>query len=167
MNFSTRMTKTVAVGLLASMAMLTIAPLAEAGNKRHRHSRYKGVSCESSHRVHRSQWRVVHDRHSHAAPVIAGVLGGIILGTAISNARTEPVIVRERVVVREHPQRYFDPYCETWYDDLDECRYSMRDHRHPMVVQLIDTRRDQCVETYRWHRGDWDRLGRDWDGWDD
>ncbi len=167
MSFTTRTTRSIAIGLIASTALLTLAPLAHAGNGKHKHRRYKGVECVSPYSAQRSHWRVVQSRRSDAGPVLAGVVGGLILGTAIAHARTEPVVVRERVVVREAPHRYYDPYCERWYDDLDECRLSMREHRHPRIVQVIDVRRDHCVETLRWSRDGWDRLGRDWDDWDD
>ncbi len=167
MNFSTRMTRSVAIGMLAATAMLSIAPLAHAGNDKHRNRRYKGKSYSTPHQVQRSHYRVSHSHHSGAGPVLAGVLGGIILGSAIGNARSEPIVVRERVVVRESRHRYYDPYCENWYDNLDECRMSSRDHRHPRIIQVIDSRHDECVKTLRWHRGNWERTSDDWREWDD
>lgn len=163
MHLSTRIQRTVSVGLLATTAVLLLAPIAEAGNGRGR--RYKGVHRVVSHARHGQDSRIVVSRrsHSHAAPVIAGVIGGLILGTAIGNAQAHPVVVRERVVVREPRHRYFDPYCERYFDDLDECRLAARDHRHPRIVQVIDTRRDECVETLRWESGSWRQVhGDDW-----
>jgi len=162
MHLSTRIHRTVAVGLLATTAVLLLAPIAEAGNGRH-HRRYKGMSRRVQQVGQACDSRVVishRSRHSNAGPVIAGVIGGLILGTAIGNAQARPV-VHERVVVREARHRYFDPYCEQYYDDLDECRLASRDHRHPRIVQVIDSRRDECVETLRWEQGGWRQVHDD------
>lgn len=164
MHLSTRIQRTVSIGMLAVTAILLMAPMAQAGNGRNNGRRYKGVH-RSSHRVSQPQHsRVVYSRssrHSNAAPIIAGVIGGFILGSAIGNAHARPV-VRERVVVREARHRYYDPYCEQYYDTLDECRLASRDHRHAHIVQVIDSRRDECVETLRWERGGWQQCDDDW-----
>lgn len=166
MRFSTRLNRSVAIGLLAATAAVSFAPAAIAGNDRHRDRRYKRVERRAPAPVHRNHWRVVQSRHSHSAPVLAGLIGGFILGSTVSSARSQPIVVRERVVVREARGRYFDPYCETWYGDLGECRLSMRDHRHPLIVQVIDSRRDECVETVRWERNRWERTSDDYRDWD-
>jgi hypothetical protein len=163
MHFLTRIQRPVAIALLATTTLVSLAPAAEAGRRKYR--RYKGDACSAPVVVHRSPRVVV--RESGAGPVLAGVLGGIVLGTVIAHAQPTTV-VRERVVVREARYRYHDPYCDTWYDDLDECRLAYREHRHPRRIRVIEVRSGDHIETLRYHRGDWERCDDDWDeDWDD
>ena len=112
MTNANRLHRLVAIALLATTSLVTIAPVAEAG-RRHDSRRYKHAR---------------HDRHSHrvivrdsgAGPVLAGLVGGFILGTAIS--RQAPVVVHEREVVHAPRYRYWDPYCDEWFVSLSACR---------------------------------------------
>ncbi len=165
MTIRTTLQRTLAVTLIASTCLLALAPLAEAG---HGPKRYK----------HRARWdrhttRVV-VRESSAAPLVAGLIGGFLLGTAVSDAHAAPVVVHERRVVDAPRYRYFDPYCDRWFSELSSCREHCWNDRHPAVVKVYDVRRGDCVRTMRWYDGAWYDTGdRDWDGrhdrgdWDD
>jgi hypothetical protein len=103
---------------------------------------------------------VIHEHSSSAGPAIAGLIGGFLLGTAMS-ANAQPVIVHEHY--RPHPvvvYRYYDPYGDDWYDSLDQCESG---HRHPRIIQVIDVRSGRQVRTLRFHDGGWRRVDGDYD----
>lgn len=154
MTLRTTIHRTLTVALIASTCLLALAPMAEAGrgSKRHKHKA----------RAYPSYTRVV-VRESSAAPLVAGLVGGFLLGTAVSNAHAAPVVVHERRY--EAPRyRYFDPYCDRWFSELSSCREHGWNDRHPVVVQVYDSRGGDCVRTVRWHDGAWyDTDDRDWD----
>lgn len=139
-------------GLLATLLLSTAtAAFADHGGRR----RFKGVDeCFVPQRV------IIRERSS-AAPAIAGLIGGFLLGTAVSSS-AQPVIVHERhycsppVVV----YRYYDPYEDYWYDSLDECRFH---YGHPRIIQVIDVRSGHVVRALRFHDGCWQRLDDDED----
>ena len=136
----------VAAALLAATVLALASPAAADRGRR----RYKGVECGSP---------VIVERSSSVGPALAGLVGGFILGNAVASPRT--------VVVHEHRHRsrpvvvyrYRDPYCDTWYDSLDEC--SFRHHRHPRIIQVIDVRSGHEVRRLRQHGGDWDEESFD------
>lgn len=156
MKLSRTLHRNLAVTLLASTCLLTIAPAAFAGRG---HGRHKWVAPS---RWHGHGQRVV-VRESGAGPLVAGLIGGFLLGTAVSNAHAEPVVVRERVYdAPPAPRyRYFDPYCGDWFVSLAACREHSWHDRHPAVVRVYDG--DACVRTMRWSDGSWYDTGdRDW-----
>lgn len=158
MKLSTTMQRWTATGLLATACFLTAAPAAQAGHG-YGHRRFKGVARMSQAE---SNSRFVVREHSGAGPVLAGILGGFILGTAIAGQRQ--VVVHERECAPPPPQyRYYDPYCEEYMDDLDECRLHQRDHRHPRVVRVIEISSGDCVRDLRWSAGGWHDEDMDWD----
>ena len=136
--------RTIHSALLATM-LLSTASVAYAG-----HRRYKRVS--NAYPVQ----RVVIRERSSAAPAVAALIGGFILGTAVS-ANAHPVVVHE-VPVYSRPvavYRYYDPYYGVWFDSLDEYRF----HRyHPAVVQVIDVRSGRHLRSLRFHDGAWHRF---------
>lgn len=153
----------IAAGLLITAATLAIAPAASAGETwRHFKERtsWGGGPYRGGDRV----W--VH-QSSGAGPAIAGLIGGFILGSAV--AHSQPVVVHERlysdpvceapVVVHERVYtpsvRYYDPYCDEYFDSLSEYRFHARDYRHPSLVRVIDVRSGDCLETLRWSDGQW------------
>lgn len=165
MKLSSTLNRTLAVTLLASTCLLTIAPMAWAGHGR---GRYKTVAP--------SRWngygqRVI-VRESSAAPLVAGLIGGFLLGTAVSNAHSAPVVTHERVYVESAPTyRYYDPYCDEWFVSLSAFREHSWHDRHPAVVRVFATNGGPCVRTMRWSEGAWcdvrDRDWRDRDRYDD
>jgi len=80
---------------------------------------------------------------SGAAPFLAGLIGGAILGTALSNAHAHSVVSAS----------YYDPYCGTTFNSLDACRDHFARCDHPGVVRVVEGgrfTRDLC-----WQDGGW------------
>jgi hypothetical protein len=143
----------VAVGLLATTTLALASP-ALAGNRR-----YKGSRSSSVERV------VVRERSSNVGPVLAGLVGGFILGQAVANANSRTVVhheeyyepVYERRVVHAPAYRYYDPYGDYWYDSLDQCHFRSGG---PQIVFVIDVRSGHRVRQLQYRHGRWNR----WDG---
>lgn len=156
MKLPSALNRTLAITLLASTCLLTIAPAAQAGRGSRRsksvaHSRWDGNG------------RRVIVRDSGAAPLVAGLIGGFLLGTVVSNAQAAPVVTHEHHYVSAPRYRYFDPYCDEWFVSLSMCREHSWNDRHPAVVQVFDDRGGSCVRTMRWSNGSWcDVDDRDW-----
>lgn len=154
MKLSTRLHRGIATGLLATTLVLALTPVAEAGH----HRRYKGVE----YRRDGGPTRVIVRERGGAGPAIAGLIGGFILGTAVSHA--QPVVVHEHECAPPPPRwRYYDPYCDEYLEDLDECRIHCRDHRHPRVVRVIEVSTGRCLRDLRWYDGGWHEEDMDWD----
>jgi len=143
---NSNLSRTIHSAVLATMLVST-ASVAYADRGR----RFKVVS--NAYPVQRV---IVHE-HSSAAPAVAALIGGFILGSAIT-ANAHPVIVHEVPVYQPAPvavYRYYDPYNEVWYDSLDECRFHPY---HPVVVQVIDVNNGRYVRSLRFHDGAWHRF---------
>ena len=140
--------RTIHSALLATM-LLSTASTAYADHGR----RFKGVS--NGFPVQ----RVIVREHSSAGPAVAALIGGFILGSAIS-ANAHPVYVHEAPVYYSPVYRYYDPYEGVWFDSLDECHFH---GYHPAVVQVIDVRSGRHVRSLRFHDGCWHRF----EGFDD
>jgi hypothetical protein len=141
----------IAAGLLASTALTLAAPAFA------RDRRYKRVQSAPVERV------VVRERSSSAAPLVAGLIGGFILGQAVSS--------QSRTVVQhdsydygysqpvEYPSyRYYDPYGDDWYDSLDQCEFQSGG---PRVVFVIDVSSGHRVRSLQYNRGRWNRYDGD------
>jgi hypothetical protein len=149
--------------LLAAFAIGILAPAAEAKGKGSR--RYKEYRTS---KVHCGPTRVVEvHRSSTAGPLLAGLIGGLVLGTVIAHAaEPEPSYRPEpEPYYRPEPEPYFrpeaddayyydDPYCDDHFTTLVSYRRHAY-HRHPAVVRVIEIDSGRCVETYRYHRGAW------------
>ncbi len=146
MNTLTYSTRWIAAGLLAA-TVLSLATPASAGHGR----RYKNVGHSAPYQS------VVVTRHSSGAgPVLAGLIGGFILGATVAHA--QPVVVHERVY--SHPvasYRYYDPYERIWFDSLDDCEYGHY-RGHSRVIHVIDTGSGRHVRTLRYGDGHWYRV---------
>jgi hypothetical protein len=147
MKLDPKMTRWITTGLLAaSVLSISSTAFADRGGRR-----FKGVDRHSD-RV------IIRERSSSVGPVLAGLVGGFIIGQAVSS-NAHPVIVHERRYERRYPRRpvvvyrYHDPYCDEWYDSLDECEF--RGHRHPRVIQVIDLRTGRQVRSLHHHDGEW------------
>jgi hypothetical protein len=137
----------IVTGLLAT-TLLAVATPAFAESRR-----YKGVQA-APQRV------IVRERSSSAAPVIAGLIGGFILGSAIASSADHVVVHEDRYDGPYHrpirytgpTYRYYDPYGDDWYDSLDECRFHSRG---PQVVFVIDVRNGHRVREMQFRHGRW------------
>ena len=148
------LTRWITTGLVAC-TVLSFASTAFADHGRSR--RFKGVpSSRGAERV------IIQHRSNSAAPVLAGLIGGFILGQAVSsNAR--PVVVHERHYYPARPviqYRYYDPYGDDWYDSLDQCEFR---HGGPRIVYVIDIRNGREVRRMRYHGGEWHRICGDYE----
>lgn len=154
MTITTRTRRWIAGAACAALALGTLVPAAEAGQRRgngHKvraweHGRY----VERVVRPHRTV--IVRQRSSDVGPAIAGLIGGFVLGATMANA-ANAVEVRHA---------YYDPYCRHEYASFGAYERHARHCDHPRVVRVIDTRSGDCVHTYAWRHGDW-RCEDDWD----
>jgi hypothetical protein len=137
-------TRWITLGLVAA-AVVSFASTASAD---HGGRRFKGVDgCFPRDRV------IIRERSSSAGPAIAGLIGGFLLGTAVSS-NAYPVVVHDRYVYHRPVviYRYYDPYGDYWYDSLDECQFT---RHHPRVIEVIDVRSGREVRRLRFHDGHW------------
>lgn len=109
--------------------------------------------------------------HSGAGPALVGFLGGLVIGSQLNHHvvyEHEYCPPPTRVIYTAPPQvscdryEYYDPYSDRSFRSLDDCYQAMRDDDDdaPMVVEQIDVRSGQCVETWCWSDGGW-RRGHD------
>ena len=145
MNAIRHSTRWITAGLIAA-TVFSLASPAFAGSRRYKNGRYSPPP----------QTVVVHQRSSGAGPVIAGMIGGFILGAAVVNA--QPVVVHERVYSRPAPvYRYYDPYERIWFDSLSDCEHGYY-HGRPRVIHVIDMSTNHHVRTLSYGDGHWYRV---------
>ncbi len=151
--------------LLVALSLALMAPLSYADRGHRGHGkRYKGGRHRVTHVVRhypRYPVRYVerHHWHSGAGPLIAGLVGGFVLGATLSHAAPPS------------GYSYYDPYCERAYPSLNVYTRHVHSCSHPAVVQVVHLRDHRCVGTYKyggrnWHRYD-DHGYRGSDRWDD
>ena len=144
----------IVTGLLAS----TVVALASPAFADHR--RYKGVQSSSP-----AQRVYVRQHSSNVGPVLAGLVGGFILGAAVTS-NAHPVVVQDDRYDSRPAYRYYDPYGEDWYDSLDQCDF--RYANAPRVVFVIDVRTGHRMRALRYNHGRWNRCEESefsyWDG---
>jgi len=146
--------------VLAGFAVAALSPAAEAG---HRWRRYKGNPgyCPTPvvRHVHYAPRRVVYyERRSDAAPLFAGLIGGLVIGSALAHA-SAPTYGHAAA------HYYWDPWCHERFASLAIYRSHFRHHHHPRIARVISIETGDCVGAYRWHDGDW--RSEPGDGWDD
>lgn len=126
--------------MLGVMAAALVAPAAQAGSRRTGSFAGYRVSSEPV----RSQ--VSYRNHSSGAgPLIAGLIGGIVIGSIISNSSSHASV--------ETGYSYYDPYCEESYGSLDSYRSHIRGCDHPYVCRVMQ--RDQYVQDVCWQNNNW------------
>ncbi len=112
-----------------------------------------GTASATPPRFRYDQPRFYYERHhSDVGPILGGFVGGLLLGTLLSN------------VAQGHaaPQYvYEDPYTERCYPSYDAYLDACRFEQHPVIVRVIDTRTGACVDTRsydgrRWVEARWD-----------
>ena len=165
MTLRTSLHRWTLAALLVATATTTLAPLAQAdrGGRRYKQYGHGGWGRPATRVVYRER------DHGGAGPALAGLLGGLIIGAAISHA--QPVVVHERTCAPPPPRyRYEDAYGNRWWDTLDECSDAAWSSRGPRVIRVVDARNDECVQTLYWKHGHWisdrdsnDRGRDDWD----
>jgi hypothetical protein len=161
MKTSSRTNRTLAIALLAATALLAVAPAAEAGHAYGR--RYKGAAYPVPAPRYYGAPVVVHEHG--AGPVLAGMIGGFILGTVVSS-HAAPVVVSAGTCAPAPRYSYYDPYCGAWFASLSMAREHCGYERHPWRVQVYSGNGGQCLRTLRWSDGAWYDCNRGGD-WDD
>jgi hypothetical protein len=145
--------RTLAVIMLSAFLAASLAPAAEAGHAYGR--RWKSGppvrEVRYSQPYYGTQYRIVH--HSDAGPILAGIVGGLVLGAALSHA--QPVIHEEYA--------YVDPYCDQEFRSFDDCESYIYYHHHPRIVRVIEVSSGNCVRTMHWANGGWCSGDGDWD----
>lgn len=158
--------KVVTAVMLAALVATTLAPAADASNRRHK-ERGKPVyapwvsqraPARAPARVVRYVYsgpRVVHHYHRHDGHPGLAFLGGLVLGAVISNAA--------------HEDHYFyaDPYCDVRFSSLEAYHSHLRYYHHPRIVHVIEVDSDRWVDSYTWYGDGWRHYETDrWDcGW--
>ena len=147
------------------LAVFAVTALSPAAHAEHRWRRYKGEPSYGRppvRHVHYAPRRVVYfERHSDAVPLFAGLIGGLVIGSALAHASAPAV---------EPAYYYWDPWCHERFASLAIYRSHFYHHHHPRVVRVISVETGDCMDTYCWHDGDWrSEPGDGWDqdgGWD-
>jgi hypothetical protein len=150
-----RLAATLMLGVIAASVL---APAAEAGHyRRYKPGPPQGYVVRRVATVYPTH-RVTYVRsHSDAAPLFAGLVGGLILGAALSS-RAQPVV--------QTSYSYWDPYCDESFASLEIYRSHVRHYHHPRVVRVIEIGSGRCVRDMCWRDDQW----RDYDGpadWND
>lgn len=152
--------RTVAIGLTAALALVSVAPLAHADHG-HGGRRYKG-DFRGRDRV--VTQRVIEVRHgsSCGVPSFVSFLGGIAVGAVLSHA-SEPAYCPPPAHACAQPvYSYWDPYCHARFSSLDRYAAHLRCCDHPPIVRVIDTDSGECVHVLAYHHDRWREAG-DWD----
>ena len=132
--------------LLAAFATTALSPAAHAAHRRYKGAGYYSPPPASYGYAPR---RVVYiERHSDAAPLFAGLIGGIVIGSVLAQNRAPAPAVAPAYY-------YWDPYNHVRYEALPvyDSRYCY--HEHPRVLRVVSVDTGECVDTYHWHHGDW------------
>ena len=149
MNLSFRKRRWAATLMLAGIAVAYVAPAAQAAGH---YRRWKPVPSYGYGVRYARPYPVrigYYQRSSSAAPFIAGLVGGAILGTVLSQPHVHATVATT----------YYDPYCDITFGSLDACRAHFDRFDHPHVIRVVEGgrfTRDLC----------WDNGGgwRDWHG---
>jgi hypothetical protein len=123
-----------------AIVLATVAPAAQAG-----HGPGRGSKVRAAYGGYVPVQRVYAHEHSDAAPLLAGLIGGFVLGAMATHE--QPVV--------HVSTAYWDPYCEARWVDLDQYEWHLRHHRHPWMARVIDMRTGRCVGHEAWHGGGW------------
>jgi hypothetical protein len=153
----------VTAGLIASLAIGSLAPAAMAD--RYEHARYRGGWGRPG-----GYTRVVYRDHGGSAlgAGLVGLVGGLALGALITNAHSHPTYVQQApppVYYNDGPAEqacvYEDPWTRDRYTSLDAYMAHTRGCEHARVVRVLDARDGDCLQTLEYHRGHWSQCDPD------
>jgi hypothetical protein len=141
---------------LAAFAIAALSPAAQAGQGSRR---YKGEPAyyppPAARHVQHAPRVVYVERHSDAAPLLAGLIGGFVIGSVLAQSGPPAHAVAPAYY-------YWDPWCQERFASLAIYRSHVHHHYHPRVVRVISVESGDCVDTVHWSGGDW-RSERGWD----
>ena len=171
--------------LLVATGTLTFAPAAHADRGDHRWRHGNG-----GWRWGRPEARMEFRQHGGGGPALMGLVGGFILGSALSQPHT--VVVRERAYSTPYVERRYAPPVETreyappveegqyapappayryedgngerWWDGLDECTQAAYDAHGPRVIVEVDIATNRAVRNLYWKHDHWISDDDEWDG---
>jgi hypothetical protein len=137
--------------VLAAIVLATVAPAAQADHRRVRRYKYPAYETRVVTRYY-NPGSVYVVRRSSAGPAIAGFLGGLFLGATLARSAPDGFC-------------YYDPYCDERFVSLEIYRGHLHHYHHPRIVRVVAIDSGECVQSYRYHDGEW----RDWhdDDWDE
>ena len=149
--------------VLASFAVAALSPAAEARPGR----RYKGVPEYGpppavSHSGYAPRRVVYVERHSDAAPLFAGLIGGLVIGSILAQSNAPaypsgPAYSPGPACAPAPAYYYYDPWCHERFTSLGFYQSHFYHHHHPRVVRVVSVETGACVDTYGWHDGNWYR----------
>lgn len=157
----------VTAGLIATLAIGSIAPAALAD---HGHFRYRGWSGRGFQHVGYGSRVIVRERSSGGSALgagLVGLVGGLALGTLLSNSHPQPAYVAAPPVDDRYaaPSRpacvYEDPWTRDRYPSLDAYLYDTRGADHPAVVRVLDARDGDVLQTIAYRNGHWSQCDPD------
>lgn len=170
MNLSHRKRRWAATLMLAVIVAAFVVPAAEAGNAYGHYRRWKpgpngySYSVQPVVRSYPARGYYYQRTSSGVAPFLVGLVGGAILGSALSQSHAHAAVSAS----------YYDPYCGISFGSLDACRAHFRGCGHPEVIRVVESgryTRDLCWQNGGWqdYRGGWsgDFSYRSRDGRDD
>jgi len=135
--------------VLAGFAVTALSPVAQADHRGRRDRGNPGYYPPPVVRHAYAPRRVVYyQRHSDAAPLFAGLIGGLVIGSALAHAS-------EHAYAPAPDDYYWDPYCHERFASLAIYRSHFRYHHHPRVVRVISIETGSCVGGYHWYDGEW------------
>ncbi len=144
----------IVLGVAVAAASLVEPALADHGR------RYKGPGGFRGdggprivQRVYASPGRgYAYSRGSSAGPALAGLIGGLIIGSVIAQAAAPPHAYCPPAVADDY---YYDPYCHQRFTSLDAYGAHLDRYDHPSWVRVIDGRSGRCVGERYWQDGRW------------
>ena len=137
-------TRALAALLFVALASASLAPaaLADRSDGRTRRGRMGGPGVVRV--VRRGPYFI--ERHSDAGAIV-GFLGGLVVGSILSNTPPPPPPPPAYV--------YFDPYCQRNFVTLEAYDEHLYYHRHPRSLEVIEVHSGRCVDTMVWRDGRW------------
>jgi hypothetical protein len=90
-----------------------------------------------------------------ATPVIAGFIGGLIIGNVLAHAAPPPQAYCTPVAPVEYPDYYYDPYCHARFSSLDAYGGHLNHCSHMAWVRVMDGNSGRCVGERVWQEGRW------------
>jgi hypothetical protein len=174
MNAHSTLRRLTAGTLLATLALTALAPAAQAG---HGNGSFRKVRrferSDHARRVVHAPRRVVEFRRSSGGgSTLAGFLGGLAVGAILasaSDAHARAVCDAPAAYAAPPPSdclpqddySYIDPNLHERFASLDlYMAFARRHHLQTWVVQVIDNRDGNCVDTIRYGDGGWQSCGR-------